>query len=49
MVVLVTQLNETELETLRDTLSTKRFSSTSVDIDIRLLDFAELQRTYVTD
>jgi hypothetical protein len=49
LVVLVTQLNEAEVETLRDSLSTKRFSATPVDIDIRLLDFAELQKTYVTD
>ena len=48
-VVLVTQLNETEVEALRHTLTTKRFSATPVDLDIRLLDFDTLQRTYVAD
>jgi len=49
LVVLVTQLKEAEVETLRDSLSTERFSATPVNIDIRLLDFVQLQRTYVTD
>ncbi len=49
MVVLVTQMAAPDVEKLRDTLSTKRFSSTPVDIDIRLMDFEGLQRVYVTE
>lgn len=49
MVVLVTQMSADNVATLRGTLSTKRFTSTPVDIDIRLFDFAGLQKTYVTD
>jgi hypothetical protein len=47
MVVLVTQMAAADVAKLRETLSTKRFSSTPVDIDIRLMDFEELQRVYV--
>lgn len=49
MVVLVTQMPAAEVEKLRGTLSTKRFTSTPVDIDIRLMDFAGLQKVYVTE
>ena len=49
MVVLVTQMAAADVEKLRETLSTKRFTATPVDIDIRLMDFAGLQKTYVTD
>ncbi len=49
MMILITQLTEEELRRLRSTLGTKRFGSTPVDIDIRLLDFEALQRIYVTD
>jgi hypothetical protein len=49
MLVLVTQLSAAEEETLRGMLITRRFTDTPVDIDIRLLDFESLQRTYVTD
>jgi len=49
MLVLVTQLTPEEEEHLRGVLITRRFSDTPVDIDIRLLDFESLQRTYVTD
>ena len=49
MVVLVTQLNFEDEERLRNSLNTKRFSGTPVDVDIRLLDFEALQRIYVTD
>ena len=49
MVVLVTQMAAADVEKLRGTLSTKRFSSTPVDIDIRLMDFEGLQRVYVTE
>ncbi len=47
MVVLVTQMAVSDVKKLRGTLSTKRFSSTPVDIDIRLMDFVGLQRVYV--
>ncbi|MEQ1764698.1 MAG: hypothetical protein ABL984_16335 [Pyrinomonadaceae bacterium] len=47
MVVLVTQMAAADVKKLRGTLSTKRFSSTPVDIDIRLMDFEGLQRVYV--
>ncbi len=47
MVILVTQMADGEVTKLRETLSTKRFSSTPVDIDIRLMDFEGLQRVYV--
>jgi hypothetical protein len=47
MVLLVTQMSATDVGKLRGTLSAKRFSSTPVDIDIRLMDFQGLQRIYV--
>lgn len=49
MLVLVTQLSPDEEETLRGVLTTRRFTETPVDIDIRLLDFEVLQRTYVSE
>lgn len=49
MVVLITQMAEEELEQLRTSLGTSRFSSTPVDIDIRFLDFETLQKIYVTE
>ena len=49
MLVLVTQLTPEQEEHLRGVLITRRFSDTPVDIDIRLLDFEALQKTYVTD
>jgi hypothetical protein len=49
MVVLVTQLNESEEERLRGMLVTRRFSDTPVDIDIRMLDFEMLQKVYVSE
>lgn len=49
MVILVTQLTVEDEERLRNTLGTKRFAGTPVDVDIRLLDFEALQRIYVTD
>ena len=49
MLVLVTQLNQDEEEQLRAVLSTRRFSDTPVDVDIRLLDFELLQRVYVSE
>jgi hypothetical protein len=49
MLVLVTQLSPEEEEELRGVLISRRFTDTPVDIDIRLLDFEELQRIYVTD
>ena len=49
LVVLITQMPDAEVEKLRGTLNTNRFSATPVEIDIRLLDFEKLQRIYVTD
>lgn len=49
MLVLVTQLTDDEEEQLRGVLSTRRFSDTPVDIDIRLLDFEMLQKVYVSE
>jgi hypothetical protein len=49
MVVLVTQMSVSDVEKLRETLSTKRFTATPVDIDIRLMDFAGLQKVYVSE
>ena len=49
MLVLVTQLSDAEQEKLRGVLISRRFTDTPVDIDIRMLDFEQLQRTYVTD
>lgn len=49
MVILVTQLTFEDEERLRKSLTSKRFSGTPVDVDIRLLDFEALQRIYVTD
>ncbi|MGH9946114.1 MAG: hypothetical protein ACRD6X_02835 [Pyrinomonadaceae bacterium] len=49
MLILITQLSKEDDERLRSVLNTRRFSTTPVDIDIRLLDFEALQRIYVTD
>jgi len=49
MVVIVTQMPDTAMAALRESLSTARFSSTPTDIDIRLLDFDSLQRTYISE
>lgn len=49
MMVLVTQMNDGDVAQLRNSLGTKRFSSTPVDIDIRLLDFETLQNIYVAE
>lgn len=49
MLVLVTQLSEIEEDQLRGMLTTKRFTDTPVDIDIRLLDFEMLQKVYVSE
>lgn len=49
MMVLVTQLTAEDNKHLRSVLSTGRFSTTPVDIDIRLLDFETLQKIYVTE
>lgn len=48
LLVLVTQLSREDEARLRSTL-TGKFASTTVDIDIRLLDFETLQRTYAVD
>ena len=49
MLALITQLSKEDDERLRSELNSRRFSTTPVDIDIRLLDFEALQRIYVTD
>ncbi len=49
MMVLVTQLTPEGDEQLRNVLSKQRFGETTVDIDIRLLDFESLQKLYVTE
>ena len=48
LVAIVMQMSEEDTAKLRGTLGTSRFSSTPTDIDIRLMDFEELQRTYVS-
>ncbi len=49
MVAIVTQMAEEDAAKLRGSLSTSRFSATPTDIDIRLMDFEELQRTYISE
>lgn len=49
MPVLITQMQKENVSRLRDSLSTTRFSTTPADIDIRLFDFEELQRTYMSE
>lgn len=48
LLVLVTQLDAEDEAKLRESLSTK-FTSTPVDVDIRLLDFESLQRIFTED
>lgn len=48
LIVLVTQLDEDEMDTLRTNVRNK-FKSTPVDVDIRLLDFLTLQKVYAED
>ncbi|HMU33407.1 MAG TPA: hypothetical protein PKC89_06055 [Pyrinomonadaceae bacterium] len=49
MIVLVTQLTESEQMTLRNVLKAQRFNETPVDVDIRMLDFELLQKLYVSE
>ena len=49
MVAIVTQMSDEDVANLRLSLNTARFSATPTDIDIRLMDFEELQRTFVSD
>ena len=49
MPVMITQMPGEDLAKLRDTLGTTRFSATPADIEIRLFDFDELQRTFVAN
>ncbi|HQZ83221.1 MAG TPA: hypothetical protein PLR83_08375 [Pyrinomonadaceae bacterium] len=49
MIVLVTQLTESEQATLRNVLKAQRFNETPVDVDIRMLDFELLQKLYVSE
>ncbi len=46
LMVLVTQLDDRDLTELRSLISKKLFPNTPVEIDIRLRDFEELQKTY---
>jgi len=48
LLVLVTQLDQTAEAQLRSSL-VKKFGSTPVDVDIRLLDFESLQKIYAMD
>jgi hypothetical protein len=48
LLVLVTQLDEAAEAQLRSSLG-KKFASTPVDVDIRLLDFEALQKIYALD
>ena len=48
LLVLVTQLDQTAETQLRSSL-VKKFGQTTVDIDIRLLDFESLQKIYAMD
>jgi hypothetical protein len=49
IVVLVTQLDSDAEAILRSTLRQKRFSSTTADIDIRIFDFEDLQRAFLSE
>lgn len=46
--VLITQIDETGAARLRQSL-VEKFSATSVDVDIRLFDFEDLQKIYTMD
>ncbi|MEO6589174.1 MAG: hypothetical protein ABIP06_07690 [Pyrinomonadaceae bacterium] len=46
LMVLVTQLDDREVTELRSLIGKKLFPETPVDIDIRLRDFEELQKTF---
>jgi hypothetical protein len=48
MIVVSTQMSEDEVNELRRSLDTSRFESTVTDVDIRFLDFDELQRSFVS-
>jgi hypothetical protein len=49
LIVLVTQISQSDNERLRRILGRDLFAETSVDIDIRVLDFEELQRSFLTE
>ncbi len=49
MMIVITQLAEEEVKILTDSLRTKRFHSTPVDVEIRMLDFAKLQASFITE
>jgi hypothetical protein len=49
VIILVTQLDADGESELRASLRQKRFASTTADIDIRIFDFEDLQRTFLTD
>lgn len=47
MFVIVTQMPDVDVTRLRNSLGTARFSSTPVDVDIRIMDVVELYRKFV--
>jgi len=49
MLVLITQLAADDESQLRSMLNKQKFAETSTDVEIRLLDFEELQRVFITD
>lgn len=49
LIVLVTQLSDPDAARLRSMLGKDRFAETAVDIDIRVLDFEELQRAFLAE
>ena len=49
MFVLITQLLPVDEDHLRTLLTRSRFAETPVDVDIRLLDFEELQQQFLAD
>jgi len=48
MIVVTTQMADDELNELRKSLDTRRFESTVTDVDVRFLNFDELQRSFVS-
>jgi hypothetical protein len=49
MLVLITQLAADDESQLGSMLNKQKFAETSTDVEIRLLDFEELQRVFITD
>ena len=49
MLVLITQLAADDESQLRSMLNKQKFAEMPTDVEIRLLDFEELQRVFITD